>query len=425
MSDKKCKTCEEYAQLSRRRFMGLAGGAAAVAATPAWLPRVVLADSDSSSRDVMVSIFQRGGADGLTLCVPYGERNYYNLRKSTAIRPPDASGDADRALDLDGFFGFPSAMQPLMTAYDNGDLLLVHATGLPENKSRSHFACMAFIESGQDRAVGTGWLGRHLAATASASEAGLLRAIGIGYGLQHTLRGGPQTLPIADLTEFGFPGSDEAREAMELMYSFAPEALKRSARNTFHTVELLEMIDFAGYQPAGGATYPATEFGTALASTAALIKAEIGVEAVAIDIGGWDTHSHEGAVQGYLAGLMGLFASGLAAFHLDLFSDGFTDVVVTSMSEFGRNAFENGSGGTDHGHGSLMMVLGGAVNGGRVLTQWPGLERDQLYEGQDLDITIDYRDVLTEILAKRLANPDYRSVFPDQDYSPREWGVIV
>ena len=426
MSDDNCKTCNEYAELSRRKFMGLSTGLIAAAATPAWLPRVVLAESESSGRDVIVSIFLRGGADALSLCVPHGDRNYYELRNNTAIQPPD-NNDANRAIDLDGFFGFPPALQPLVEAYRNGDLAVVHASGLPDNPTRSHFDAMAFMESGQEDPppfASDGWLGRHLRTTAPSDAAAVVRAIGIGFGLQRTLVGAPQTLPIADLAEFNFPADDEIRDRMRQMHGFAPRALKTSAENTFHTIDLLERIDFRGYRPAGGASYPGSEFGVALSSTAALIKAEIGVEAVAIDIGGWDTHTNQGPVDGYMSFLMRDFATSLAAFHQDLFSDSFDNVVVTTMSEFGRNSIENGSRGTDHGHGGLMFVMGGAVNGGRVITDWPGLAPEQLYQNQDLAITVDYRDVLMEVLGKRAENSDYQAVFPDESYSPREWGVI-
>ncbi len=431
MSSHKCPGCNEYSQLSRRRFMSLSSGFLAAAATPAWLPRVVLADSDSSTRDVIVSIFLRGGADALTLCVPYGERNYYNLRSTQAMEAPDSGSALRRTIDLDGFFGFAPAFSPLMEAYQDESLLVVHACGL-NTPTRSHFDAMNFMEIGQDNPpafLATGWLGRHLASTAPTYESSVLRAVGIGDGLQKTLAGAPSTLPIAALEEFGFPGDAETvperREAIELMYRFAPTALKESASNTMQTIDLLEAIDFRGYQPAGGAAYPNSGFGTALSSAAALIKAEVGVEAIAVDIDGWDTHGGQGSAGGYLSGLMRGFANALAAFHKDLFTDEFTNVSVVAMSEFGRNCIENGSEGTDHGHGGLMMVLGGNVAGGRVLTEWPGLEREQLYEAQDLEITIDYRDVLTEILDRRAGNSDYASVFPDPSYSPVNRGVTL
>ncbi len=429
MSSNDCKGCREYSRLSRRNFLGLSAGTVAATMVPAWLPRVVLADSHSSSRDVLVSLFLRGGADALTLCVPHGEDDYYQLRPNLAVPQPDSSAAA-KTIDLDGFFGLPPSLQPLVEPYQDGALAIVHACGLPDT-NRSHFDAMHMMEVGMEDPPAeliSGWLGRHLQATAPTLADGFLRAVGIGAGLPRTLVGGPKTLPIGDLETFGLAGDpdtfDQRRSALETMYATVPDPLGSSARNTFGTIELLQQIDFASYQPAGDAVYPQGEFGTALKSTAALIKAEVGVEAVSIDLGGWDTHEFQGPVEGPMSFLMANLAEGLAAFHKDLFTGGFNNVMLVAMSEFGRNAVENGSAGTDHGHGGAMLVLGGAVNGGRVIADWPGLAPDLLYEGQDLRITIDYRDVLTEILTQRLDNPDFRTVFSDASFQPRAHGIV-
>ncbi len=427
MSDE-CRGCREYDQLSRqltrRNFVGMGAGLAAAAAVPAWLPRVVLADSENSSRDVLVAIFMRGGADSLSLCVPYAEPNYYRLRPTIAIPPPDSS-DPNRALRLNGRFGFPPAFEPLMAAYNNDDLLVVHACGLPSS-TRSHFAAMHNMEVGQDEPPAnlfSGWLGRHLQVTAPTAESGVLRAVGLGFGLQRSLAGAPKTLPISDLANFGLEGNgsteSERRLALSNMYRRFDEPLKTAARTTFDTINLLNRIGFDGYQPAAGAEYPENAFGYALRTTAALIKAQLGVEAIAIDIGGWDTHDNQGPTDGRMNALMQGFARSLGAFHADLEGDSVNNVTTITTSEFGRNAFENGSAGTDHGHGGLMLVLGDGIRGGRVLTDWPGLENDELYDGQDLQITIDYRDILTEILTQRLDNPNFRGVFGDPSFNPR------
>ncbi len=431
MSSHRCRGCQEYDRLTRRGFLGLGSGALAAAVVPAWLPRVVLAGEENSDRDVIVSIFLRGGADGLTLCPPHGDPAYYQLRPNLAIAPPD-SGSPNRAIDLDGFFGLPPSMAPLLDAYEDGVLALIHACGLP-NVTRSHFYAQHAMEIGMDfppPSLFTGWLGRHLAATAPSVQDAVLRAVGIGAGLQQTLIGAPATLPVGDLATFGLGGVPETRDdrqqALTAMYAVASEPLASAGSRTVDTIELLDQIDFDSYQPAPDADYPGGELGNALRSTAALIKAEIGVEAVAVDVGGWDTHEFQGPINGQMAGNMGNLAATLAAFHKDLFSDGFDNVAVTAMSEFGRNAFENGSAGCDHGHGGLMLVLGGHVAGGRVVADWPGLGDGQLFENQDLAITIDYRDVLTELITKRLGNPDYLTVFGDDpDYVPVDRGLII
>ncbi len=428
--EKDCRGCNEYNQLSRRRFLGLGAGAVTVAAVPAWIPRVVMAAEESSSRDVLVSLFLRGGADGLTLCVPFGEPSYYDLRPTLGIAPPDSS-NPDRAANLDGFFGLPPAMTPLLDAYQDGALAFVHASGLPST-SRSHFDAMHFMEIGVADKISstlTGWLGRHLQVTAPSLESGVLRAVGIGAGLQRTLVGGPKTLPIGDFEGFGLAGAaesqDERRDALQAMYATVTSPLGTSARGTFDTIDLLEQIDFGSYQPSGGAVYPEGELGTALRSVAALIKAEMGVEAAAVDLGGWDTHDFQGPIDGEMSIVMSTLAEAVAAFHKDLFADDFTNVTLVAMSEFGRNAFENGSAGTDHGHGGLMMVLGGHVDGGRVVTDWPGLAPGQLFEDQDLAVTIDYRDILTEVLTKRAENSDISAVFTDPSYVPMDRGLIA
>lgn len=428
MCKKDDQGCREYHQISRRGFLGWTGGVLSAMAVPAWLPRVVMAESENSSRDVIVSLFLRGGADGLTLCVPHGDDAYYGLRPTLAVPRPD-SGSPLKATDLDGFFGLPPAMAPLLGAYQAGDLAVVHACGMPET-SRSHFDAMHFMESGQLNPgnLATGWLGRHLQNTAPTQNEGLLRAVGIGFGLPRTLVGAPQALPIDDLANFDLKGDPDTavqrRAAMEEMYASVPGALGESARNTFRTVDLLKQIDFVNYQPSGGAVYPEGEIGESLRSTAALIKAQLGVEAIGIDLGGWDTHDFQGPLEGDMAGLMGMLAQGLAAFHQDLDAASVNNYVLVAMSEFGRNAFENGSLGTDHGHGGVMMALGGHIQGGQVINQWPGLAASQLYEEQDLAITTDYRDILSEILTKRLDNADIEAVFGDPSYTPVERGIV-
>jgi uncharacterized protein (DUF1501 family) len=421
--------CTEYRQVSRRNFMRVGGSLAIAAAMPGWLPRVAFADSHKAGRDVVVSIFLRGGVDSLSMCVPFNEKAYYDLRPTLAVAPPDAS-DPNRATALDDDFGFPQDMTALMDAYNDNDLLVVHACGL-KNPTRSHFEAMHFMEVGQGDpgALFTGWLGRHLESTAPTLDAAVLRAVGIGYGLPRTLVGGPGALAIADMADFGLDGdsrSEKARmQALEAMYAPYSDPLKTGATNTLQTIDLLETIDFDHYKPKGRANYPDSNFGYALKSTAALIKADIGVEAVAIDLDGWDTHEEQGSIDGYMAGLMRDLSRTLAAFHRDMWASSRNDVAVMCMTEFGRNAFENGSRGTDHGHGSLMLAMGGSVAGGRVMTEWPGLNPSDLYDRQDLDITIDYRDIVTEVLTKRAGNTTPGELFPDKGYTPKDLGVIA
>ena len=421
--------CPEYDLISRRRFLGLGASVLATAALPAWLPRVALADSGSPARDVLVSISLRGGADGLTLCAPFGDDGYYALRPTLAVPRPDSSSP-NRALDLDGFFGFPPSLSPLLDLYRDGQLLVVHATGLPI-RTRSHFSAMFLTEVGQPAPPSSranGWIAEHLRAVPPSHKDAVLRAVANGVGLPRSLVGAPSTVPVRDLAASGFAGDPATvaarRRALSTMYAAAPDPMRAPAASTLLTVDLLEKIRYASYQPAGGAVYPDDELGRSLKSTAALLKAGLGVEAATIEFGGWDSHSDQGPFDGAMALLMKSLAGGLTAFHADLFAGGPTNVVVIVQTEFGRNAWENGSRGADHGHAGVMLVLGGAVAGGRVLTRWPGLAPEELYEGQDLALTIDARDVLSEILKKRLGNPDPWSVFADPAYTPQEHGVI-
>jgi uncharacterized protein (DUF1501 family) len=429
--------CEEYRELSRRGFIGAAGAVSIAAmAAPAWLPRVAMAkDYRGSQRDVMISIFLRGAADGLSMCVPFSEANYYALRPTVAVPRPD-SGLDNRCTDLGVSvagpngptgFGLPPGMTALLPAFQNGNLLFVHASGSTD-PSRSHFDAQRFMEVGKPRDISlvTGWLGRHLLSTAPADPQALLRAASISTALPRTLVGGPLTLPIPDLDLFGLSGPASTVAArtvpIQTMYGATSEPIRTVGLNTLGTINLLNTINFAGYAPAGGAVYPTGNFGKALKSTAALIKAQVGVEAIGIDLGGWDTHENQGTTLGTMHTLMTNLAGALAAFNADMTAGGGPTYVLVCMSEFGRRAAQTGSG-TDHGHGNVMIVMGNAIAGGRVLTQWPGLNNNQLYGGIDLQVTTDYRDIIAEIAVNRLGNEDLPTLFPG--YTPTFRGVTL
>ncbi len=421
--------CDEYNSLSRRGFLAASSGTAmAMLAMGGALPRVAIGQGPrSGQRDVIVSIYLRGAADGMTMCVPYADNGYYNARPNLAIPRPD-SASADKCTDLDGFFGLPVPMLPLRQAYLDGKLLFVHACGSTD-PSRSHFEAQRFMEVGKprDQLLVTGWLGRHLESIAPTDPLAILRAVGISTGLQQSLAGGPSTLPISNLDEFNLGGSSSSRTARRAaltdMYMQTGNPLAAVVSTTFDTIDMLNTINFSGYAPAGGAVYPTTGFGTALKSTAALIKAQVGVEAVAIDLGGFDTHNNQGNFgTGFFANLMNQLASGMGAFYADMFTQANPGVTLVAMSEFGRRLQENTSVGTDHGRGNVMMAMGNCVTGGRVLRNWPGLAPGQLFEGVDLNVTTDYRDILAEIVQTRLGNTNLAHVFPD--HTPVFKGVL-
>jgi uncharacterized protein (DUF1501 family) len=415
--------CQEYNELSRRQFLATSAGVSAAAFFPAWLPKIVMAKNYSSTRDIIVSVFQRGGADGLSLCVPFADPNYYTSRSTIAIPRPDSSS-TNKGIDLDGFFMFPQAMAGgaagtggLIPAFKASDLLIVHATG-QLNNSRSHFDAQRYMEVGKpvDPSLVTGWLGRHLASIPPLKPDAPLRGLGVAAGLQKTLVGAPKTLPIADPTNYSIGGSATTQPQrvafLQGDYAGADEPLHSAALDAANTVGLLKAVNFAGYVPANGAVYPNSSFGRALRSVAVLIKNDVGIEAAQVDLGGWDTHSSQDPIAGSMFRTMQDFSNSLAAFYADVIATGYS-VTVVSVSEFGRNVRENGSQGTDHGRGTVMFAMGKGIVGGRVLTKnWPGLAREKLADGQDLQVTVDYKDILAEIVQRRLGNPNLDVVFP-------------
>lgn len=424
-----CSGCAEYRALSRRNFIGAAGLATAAAvAVPAWFPRVAMAKSfRTTARDVVVVIYLRGAADGLTLCVPWGDASYYTNRPVINIPRPDSTA-AQKCTDLDGFFGLPPAMLGLQQAYLDGKLLIVHACGSTDS-SRSHFDAQRFMEVGKanDLAVTTGWLGRHLSAVDSMVPGAVLRGVGISTGLQQMLVGGPNSTAVPNPASFDIKGSTTTagirRTALIDMYNLVPDPLHSSALTASASIDLLKAANIATYTPVAGVTYPTSSYGSALKSTAAMIKAQIGVEAVAIDLGGWDTHDNQAPLGANMGNTMTNFANGLGAFYRDVIASGGPNTTVVVMSEFGRRVAENASAGTDHGHGNCMFVLGQCVQGGRVLRTWPGLAPGQLYQNLDLQVTTDYRDVVWEILQQRLGSPNLATIFPGHTYTPK--GIYV
>lgn len=425
--------CQEYAEVSRRTFLGgslasltaLAAGPA-ILSLPRWLPRIALADPHvGPAGDTLVCIFLRGGADGLNMIVPHGDEVYYQRRPYLGIpRPDDNSARNGRVLNLDGFFGLHPALAPLHEIYTAGHLAVVQATGSPD-ETRSHFEAMDLMERGAaSNGDYTGWLARHLA-TLNTGNGSALRAIGIGDMLPASLTGAVSATALQTIGDYHLRGQDERLGEMtavlDALYNQNQEPLTAVANQTFAALELLAKMDRAGYVPVGR-PYEERDFGQAMQTIAQLIKADVGVEIACVDLGGWDTHVAQGGVAGAQASLMAELANGLAAFYEDL-QERVSGVTVVVMSEFGRRVQENGGLGTDHGHGSMMMVLGGGIRGGQVYARWPGLEPEQLVGPGDLAVTTDYRDVLGELIRKRLNNPQLTAVFPG--YVVNEMGLAL
>src|SRR5512133_1982215 len=384
----------------------------------------------------LICIFQRGAADALSVVVPHGERAYYALRPSIAIARPGAprssGGATAAAIDLDGFFGLHPALSPLEPLYRRGLLAPIHAVGSP-SATRSHFDAQDYMETATPDAKGTpdGWLNRYLAtrgtcescrpsgdATTHVTTSSPFRAVALDAQTPRILEGPAPVVAMSSLDDFTVRATGTQAERLEALYrTGAADLVHGAGSEMFDAVKMLRAADPRRYAPEHGAEYPRSQFGQRLLQIAQLIKADVGVEVAVADVGGWDTHVNQGGATGQLANRLDDFARSIAALVTDL-GDRMADVVVMTMSEFGRMAHENGSGGTDHGHAGAMFVIGGPVKGGRVHGRWPGLEREQLYEGRDLALTTDFRAVFSEVAARHLRAAKLDAIFPGYDATP-------
>ncbi|MDY7104167.1 MAG: DUF1501 domain-containing protein [Actinomycetota bacterium] len=400
--------------LDRRRFITWGGaGAAGLALSGAAVTRLAFGDpANPAAGDVLVQVFLRGGADGLSLVVPYGEGLYYDNRSSIAIPEP---GQTNGALDLNGFFGFHPAMSALYEGpWAAGDLAVVHATGLPDDTphKRSHFEAQEYVERCAITTSGSGWLARHLASSGGGS---VLSGVGIGGSLSSSLKGYGNAISLWNPRNFGiqgFPGGvrNDVAPALSDMYAAATGALGDAAGSTLGALGTMGSIDWDSLGPANGAEYRDNGLGRGLGHVARLIKSGVGLRAATVDFGGWDMHDNMGSpTDGWMAGRAAELADGLAAFYTDLGS-AMSEVTVVVVSEFGRTTEENGNNGTDHGRGNMMLAMGGGISQG-VYTDWPTLSRDD--GDRDVNVTIDYRTILAEIAANRLDNVDLERIFPN------------
>ena len=398
---------------SRRVFMKNGGLALlSLGFAPAFLARTVEA-AGSARRKILITIFQRGAVDGLNMIVPFGEREYYAARPSIAIPRPNG---AEGAVDLDGFFGLHPRLAPLKPLWDSRQLAIVHATGSPDG-TRSHFDAQDYMETATPGVKSTqdGWLNRYLHAREHA-EATPFRAVALAPQMPRSLQGLEPALAIGQIGQFGIragQATDMVQASFESEYAAAADkVLNKTGGQAFDAMRMLKSADPSKYQPQNGAEYPRSGYGDALRQIAQLIKAEVGLEVAFAEAGGWDTHVNQGSSAGQLAGRLDDFARGLAALARDL-GDRMSDIVILTMSEFGRAVAENGNRGTDHGHGNAMMIIGGQnIRGGKVYGRWPGLAREQRYDGRDLAVTTDFRSVFAEVVSRHLAVTDTSPIFP-------------
>jgi uncharacterized protein (DUF1501 family) len=401
--------------ITRRVFLR-DGGLAIVgtAAVPSFLTRAAFGAMDPGARNKrLVVLFQRGAADGLNIVVPHGEPQYYAMRPSINI-PRKA------VLDLDGFFGFHPSLGAFLPLWRQRHLAIVHAAGSPD-PTRSHFDAQDFMESGTPgvKATQEGWINRSLHDIPQTSPKTPFRAIALGPSLPRILSGSEAAVAMNNINEFSVGGrngkASPVANTFEAMYDQSLDTVLHGAgEETFDAVKMLKSADPGKYTPAAGANYPRGRFGESLRQLAQLIKANLGVQVAFADIGGWDHHVNEGATEGQIANVLTEFSQSVAAFWIDL-GDLAEETVVVTMSEFGRTARENGNRGTDHGHANVMFVLGGPVKGGKVYGRWPGLDQSQLYEGRDLALTTDFRQVIGEAVTRHMGNKDLQAVFPGYD----------
>jgi uncharacterized protein (DUF1501 family) len=330
---------------------------------------------------VLVVFFQRGAVDGLNMIVPYGEDAYRRERPNIAIDRKDVH-------DLDGFFGAHPSLGSLLPFWKDRSLAVVHAAGSPD-ATRSHFDAQDFMETGTPGVKSTkdGFLARAL----PPGKTNAPRAVAVTPSLPRIFAGVPDAIASSDFSKFR---NDGASKVFAAMY---PDA--------FASAKILGSVNASG---------------TPLQQVAALIKAGVGLEVAFVETGGWDTHAGQNAP---LANNLERMSDDIASFAQSLGSR-MSDVVLVTMSEFGRTVKENGNRGTDHGHGTVMLVLGGSTRGGKVHGKWPGLAREQLFEGRDLAVTTDFRDVFAEVLGATLSRGERgtSAVFPS--YAPKPVGLF-
>jgi uncharacterized protein (DUF1501 family) len=405
--------------MTRRVFLKSTGiSLVTLGFAPSFLART--AEAAGTPRKLLIAIFQRGAVDGLNMIVPYGDPEYYRLRPTIAIARPQA---ADGAIDLDGYFGLHPRMSALTPLWRNRSLAIVHATGSPDS-TRSHFDAQDYMETATPGIKSTkdGWLNRYLQVAREHDTP--LTAIALARQMPRSLQGPAPALAMASVAEFGVRGGMGTQETFEEAYQRASDqVLKGTATEAFDAMRTLSADHRAAgaYRAANGVVYPRSPFGQAMQEIARLAKADVGLEIAFAESTQWDHHVNEGGATGQLANRLADFANGIAALAQDL-GDRMADTVILTMSEFGRTAAENGSRGTDHGHGNAMLAIGGRVRGG-LYGDWPGLAEEQRHEGRDLAITTDFRDVFGEVLMRHLGADESAAakVFPRFGVRPAQF----
>ncbi|HSU67720.1 MAG TPA: DUF1501 domain-containing protein [Tepidisphaeraceae bacterium] len=372
----------------------------------------------------LVCVFLRGAADTLNMLVPYGDRDYYANRPTLSIAEPGKGKDA--SIRLDDFYAFHPKMAPLVPVFREGRLGMVQAVG-SDNPTGSHFEAQDQIEHGESYGnnLGGGWLGRHLRSRFG-DLATPLSGVAIGATLPESLRGAAAASAFHSIDEIHLAGTGNEiaiSRALSAMYATQAGVLGRQGDLTLDLLRRVEAVRGKPYQPEAGASYPADDFGTGLREIARLAKADLGLEVACIDLGGWDTHFFQGTTGGQQAGLIDTLARGLAAFDADLVARR-ERVTTIVMTEFGRRLYENGSAGTDHGRGFAFFAMGQKIHGGKVHGAWPGLQEEPSLPGPGgMQVLVDYRSVLSEVLVNAAGNRVIDQVFPG--FRPGPVGLVL
>lgn len=402
--------CESYREAEQKRLTRRAFVTGGLIAAGMWATRktAIAQTLIRENGNVVVVVFLRGGADGLNLVAPIGEDAYFKARPTLAI-------DRKRAHRLDDMFALNPDLAPLLPLYESGELGIVHAVG-SQDRTRSHFEAMTAMERGaaNDREdQNGGWIARHLLASGGTSAP--MRAVAFASTMPESLSGATQAVAIESLADYRIAVPEEKRatvaRALTSLYANHDDVFAEAGRNTLAALQALRDYDPAQSKPENGAEYPGTSLGSALAQVAYLVRKDVGLEIACLDAadrGGWDTHVAQGP---WLAGLLDDLGKSLAAFRKDMGRE-MSRVTLVVQTEFGRRVAENSGYGTDHGRGSVMFALGSGVRGGRVIADWPGLGEEILEGPGDLPVTTDYRDVLGEMLERRLGSTSVDSVFP-------------
>ena len=415
--------------LTRRQFM--MGCSAAIAGMAGGrLGNMVFAHPSAqttTSDEILVVVFLRGGCDGLSLVVPFDDPHYVTARGDIAVGAPGSGANGALMLNpnnasggFTGGFGLHPKASPLNELYTGGKLAIVHACGL-EDDTRSHFDAMDYIERGTpgDKNMPSGWLARHIRA---ANTSGKLPTLAASSSAPTSLLSDSNTVAITDPNSYGINaswryntgGNGTMLSSLKKIYA-GSGALQTAGLRTIDTLETIEVLKGSegklDYSPDASADYLDESFSNSLKSVAQMIKLDLGLRVATVDFGGWDTHEGQGVNgdNGYYARMVNNLSRGLHAFYNDL-PNHRDRVTVVVMSEFGRRVEVNTGGGTDHGHGNVMLLLGGNVNGGKIYGTWPGLV--DLDQNQDLRITTDFRTVLSEVLVRRLRDPKLGTIFP-------------